>query len=220
MQRTRQEILSILRTKGEQTVRELAAALGLTQMSVRLHLAVLQRDDLVNAREVHQPVGRPSFSYRLTERADDLFPTGYGLLAERLLGVAEATCGDEVVEALYQGLIDDMERRYRSRLPGGRASLDDRVGALVDQLSDEGFMAEAEQTEDGYLVRACNCPYARLARSHPGLCRAECTFIERALCADDEDVVLDRTGFRLQGDLHCTYRVRRTGPASSERTAS
>lgn len=205
MQRTRQEILSILRSKGERTVRELAAELSLTQMSVRLHLAVLQREDLISAREVHQAVGRPYFTYRLTERADELFPKAYWQLAERLIDAVEMHGGGAAVEALFGGMIEQMEQQYAARLAG--KSLDERVGELVRILSEEGFMAEASPCEDGFALRTCNCPYARVARTHPRLCDAECAFIERALSRQGEQVTLTRTDFRLDGDLHCCYRV-------------
>lgn len=215
MQHTRQEILDILRRRGEQTVRDLAGALDLTQMSVRLHLSVLQRDGLLQARQVHQPVGRPCRVYSLTERADDLFPKAYWQLAERLLDAVEQRGGSTAVERLLDGVIEGMELRYADRLRG--KSLDERVETLVAILCDEGFMADAERQDDGFLVRANNCPYARVARSHPTLCGAECAFICRCLEGGADSVAVERTRFRLDGDSCCCYRVRLldSPPASS-----
>ena len=206
MQRTRKEILSILRTRGERTVRELANELGLTQMSVRLHLDILRRDALITSREVHQAVGRPYFAFCLTEKADELFPKAYLQLAEGLIDAAEARGGQAAVVALFDGVIDNMERKHASRLVG--KSLDGRVRELVEILSEEGFMADARSLDDGFLLRTCNCPYGRVARSHPTLCRSECNFIARVLAADDGTITVERTDFRLAGDLHCSYRVR------------
>jgi predicted ArsR family transcriptional regulator len=209
MQRTRQEILELLRRKGELTVRDLAQELELTQMSVRLHLSVLARDGLLKARQVHQPVGRPYFAYTLTERADDLFPKAYWRLAERLLDAVEQRCGAGAVEQVLDGVIEGMEARYADRLSG--KSLEARVETLVAILCEEGFMAESESAEGGFVVRANNCPYARVARSHPDLCGAECSFICRCLTGDDANVAVERTMFRLDGDACCSYSVQRLG---------
>ena len=206
MQRTRQAILSILRTRGERTVRELADELSLTLMSVRMHLKVLQRDQLIESRKVRQAIGRPYFAFRLTEKADELFPKAYWQLAERLINATAARGGQAAVDALFDGVIDEMERKHASRLAG--RTLDGRVQELVAILSEEGFMADAKPTFDGFILRTCNCPYGMVARSHPTMCRSECAFIARVLAADDGTITVERTDFRLAGDLHCSYRVR------------
>ena len=61
MQTTRQEILEILKEERQATVEDLATRLGLTPMTIRHHLNVLQAQNLVEASKVRrsQRVGRP-----------------------------------------------------------------------------------------------------------------------------------------------------------------
>ena len=51
MQATRQEILDYLRRRGQATVRDLGAHLGLTATGIRQHLTVLERDGMIEAHE-------------------------------------------------------------------------------------------------------------------------------------------------------------------------
>ncbi|HEY5640138.1 MAG TPA: helix-turn-helix domain-containing protein, partial [Dehalococcoidia bacterium] len=80
MQTTRQQILDYLRRHGRGTVKELGQLLGLTSTGIRQHLTVLERDNLVEAREERGRVGRPTLVYSITETADDLFPKAYDQL--------------------------------------------------------------------------------------------------------------------------------------------
>ncbi|TAK25965.1 MAG: ArsR family transcriptional regulator [Chloroflexota bacterium] len=200
MQHTRQEIVSLLREKGERTVRELAGILGLTQMSVRLHLTVLQREGMVSSREVHQPIGRPYFAYSLTEQAEDLFPKAYWRLADRLLSAVQAAGQSERIVETY---VDDLTRRYRYRFEGREPA--ERVRVLADVLTEEGLTPRIEQDGADHIIRACNCPYDRVARVHPDVCDAETSFIGRSL-GDAFDV--KRESSRLDGSHQCVYRLR------------
>ncbi|HEX2922718.1 MAG TPA: winged helix-turn-helix transcriptional regulator, partial [Chloroflexota bacterium] len=85
MQRTRRQILDILKRRGRATLEELSKEVALSPVTVRVHLSVLQRDDLVSVEEVRGKVGRPYFVYSLTEDAEELFPKRYHALANRLL---------------------------------------------------------------------------------------------------------------------------------------
>jgi predicted ArsR family transcriptional regulator len=209
MQRTRQEILRILQAKGEQTVRELAEVLGLTPMSVRLHLSVLQRDSLVASREVHQAVGRPHFVYRLTERAEECFPKQYAQLAERMIAVVAARGGPAAVKDFIDDVIAGQAANYAARV--ANLPLPGRVAELSAILSEEGFMADWEECDGEYRIRLNNCPYAQVARNHPEICCSELSLAEQLMRGGDASASLEREKFRLQGDACCVYRIRRTG---------
>ncbi len=56
---TRQQILLLLRRKGPMTAGELSDDLGIGSVGVRQHLALLERDGLVQISGVRRSVGRP-----------------------------------------------------------------------------------------------------------------------------------------------------------------
>jgi predicted ArsR family transcriptional regulator len=200
MQGTRQAVVELLRQRTEGSVRELATALGLTQMSVRLHLAALTREGFVTSREIHRPIGRPSHCFRLTEKASDLFPRSYARLADLVFAAATAS-GQE--ESLRAALIDELMRRHGAQLAGG--SLEARVEALAEILAREGFTPSVEADGQGLLLRTGHCPYEGVAARHGCLCDAECGFISLALGGD---VLVERVEFRRGGDRDCSYRLR------------
>ncbi|HUE75880.1 MAG TPA: winged helix-turn-helix transcriptional regulator [Chloroflexota bacterium] len=207
MQRTRQEILRLLQLKGEQTVRELAEALGLTPMSVRLHLSVLLRDSLVASREVHQAVGRPHFLYRLTEQAEECFPKQYAQLAERMIAAVAARGGQAAVQDLIDDVIQGQAENYAARMVN--LPLPGRVAELAAILSEEGFMADWEERDGEYRIRLNNCPYAQVARNHAEICCSELALAEQLMDDGQAGTSLEREKFRLQGDTCCVYRIRR-----------
>src|SRR3990172_8856722 len=64
---TREALLRTLKMRGEADVVTLSAALSVSSVGVRQHLASLQGASLVEARLARRPVGRPATLYRLTE---------------------------------------------------------------------------------------------------------------------------------------------------------
>src|SRR3989337_651693 len=84
-QSTKGQILAFLKRNGGSTVDDLASALGLAGMTVRQHLTMLERDDLVASRKVRRPPGRPHYVYTLTPRGHGTFPRRYDHLAQMML---------------------------------------------------------------------------------------------------------------------------------------
>ena len=78
--------METLKTRGPSTLDELARSIGLVAPTVRVHLSVLQWDNLVTAEEVRGRVGRPHFLYSLTDDALDLdLARQHGSRPERVL---------------------------------------------------------------------------------------------------------------------------------------
>ena len=204
MHKSRAEILNILKRRDEATLEELAAELRLAPITVRSHVAVLQRDGLVAVKEVRGRVGRPHYVFTLTEQAHDLFPQSYDVLANRLLEAVEAAEGLEGVARLLARLA---ERWAAERAPQvATRSLAERVAAVTRLRDEEGAMARWEAFDGGYLLYQGNCPTYRVARRYPQVCRAELTYLTILL---DAEVV--RLECQLDGRGQCTYLIRESG---------
>ncbi len=200
MQNTRQRILEILREERQATVEDLARRLGLTPMTIRHHLNVLQAQNLVVASQVRRStrVGRPRLVYTLTETADDLFPQNHGLLANYLL--------DEIKEMLPEQEVRAMFRRIAARLaseappPEPDQSFEERLRQVAEFLERQGFLTRWERTEDGYVLTNVNCPYRQVSRRHrePCLMDAELLFLLMG-------VTPQPLGGKGAGDAPCRY---------------
>ncbi|MDQ2995979.1 MAG: ArsR family transcriptional regulator, partial [Chloroflexota bacterium] len=92
---TREQILALLRRHGNMTAAELSDALGIGAVGVRQHLALLDRDGLVQTTGVRRGVGRPSHLYALTNAAEALFPKRYDRMAMDALAFVAACGGSE-----------------------------------------------------------------------------------------------------------------------------
>src|SRR4051794_26431114 len=97
---TRGRTILLLR-RGNRTVTELAAALGLTDNAVRTHLTALERDGLVRPSGTRPGLRKPHITYDLTPAAGRLFPRVYQPLLHHLLEVLkERIPAEELEEAL------------------------------------------------------------------------------------------------------------------------
>ena len=201
MQKTRRQILDILKRKGTATLDELAREIGLSAVTIRAHLSVLERDDLVTSDEVRGKVGRPHFVYTLTTRAQDQFPVSYHWWP------TASWRHSEPLRARSRC------RRWCSRSPtAGRPSglrrvtgreLEQRVAEVVAIRNEEGAMAEWERVDGAILIHQHNCPASQIACHHPEVCQAELEYLSRLLGA-----VVERDSSIRGGDAFCSYRIR------------
>ncbi len=203
---TRRRILEELKKTGGLTCKELAETLGITSMGVRRHLMMLQRDGLVQYDSVRRGLGRPSYVYRLTDLAEELFPKNYGQLANELLTYLQVLDGEEKVQALFEQRAQRRLRNAQSRLRG--LPWPDKVRELVALLVEEGYLAEMEQVdEDTILLREYNCAIRQVAQRFGHACSTELEFIRNLL----PEAEVTREYHIVSGDTFCGYRiVRRT----------
>jgi predicted ArsR family transcriptional regulator len=162
---TRGRVTTLLR-HGDRTVEELAQALGLTDNAVRAHLTTLERDGLVRQAGLRRGTSKPAYAYTLTPAAERLFPKAYGTLLRILL--------DVLLERLPSSAVDDAVREVGHRVAAGQTvpngELRDRVDRALAMLGELGGLAEAEEREDGFIIRGASCPLAAAVPGHPEVC--------------------------------------------------
>ncbi len=209
--KTRRAILDTLKREGAQDSDSLARRFGLTPMAVRLQLERLSRDRLVSCKTVRRPRGRPAFLWRLTRKADAIFPDAHAELTVGLIDSARKAFGPSGFRRLLDARARGQAALYRKRLPPGSASPARKVAALARLRSREGYMAECRRARDGTLLLSENhCPICVAATACPGLCQAELAVFRKAL---GPQVSVERTEHILAGDRRCTYRIAVKRPA-------
>lgn len=163
---TRGQIITLL-LRSSRTVDELAQALGLTDNAVRVHLATLERDGMVQQRGVRRGSGKPAYVYVLTPEAEQLFPKAYGPVLQHLLGILSERLPSGEVETLLR----DVGRRIASgwNIPPGDLRV--RLEGALEVLNELGGMAELETCDDHYCIRSFSCPLAAVVPGHPEVCR-------------------------------------------------
>jgi len=214
MQKTRSEILNILKRSHKATLEELAVALKLAPITVRAHIAILERDGLITAEEVRGKVGRPYYLYSLTEQAQALFPQNYDTLLNRVMDSLSALEGQAKVNQLMEYIASRWAAERAERVSG--KGLAERVREVTAIRQEEGAMAEQEKVPEGYMLLQHNCPAHNVATSHPEICDAERQYLNRLLGVD-----VTRVEWMANGQARCAYLIReRNSTTLPQRTNS
>jgi len=206
--RSRRAILELLKWHGPQDARTLAGRLEISAMAVRQHLYSLADDRLVTSDEEPRPMGRPAKLWRLTPAADELFPNAHAELTVSLIQSMRETFGERGVDRLIAARTRSQIEAYRAQVGDG-GSLRERLAALANLRTREGYMAEVKEETDGALLLIENhCPICAAARACTNLCAGELRVFQQVLGAG---VIVERVDHILAGARRCAYRVKARG---------
>ncbi len=200
MEGTRWAVLNALKVWGRATVNQLADSVGVKPITVRHHLKTLSAEGLITAEAERQHVGRPRHVYTLTEEAQSLFPHKYHMLAERLLEQLKDALPPEMVETLLDQIAVAIAQDIGPKLE--QLSLEERLAAVAQILSSEGYMARWERDAGAIRVIEHHCPYYLISRDHPEICRIGETLMRTVLHAE-----VAKDSCLIDGDECCTFRI-------------
>ena len=167
-------MVTLLRRTGR-TVEEFAHALGLTNNGVRVHLATLERDGLVQQQGTvsRGGGGKPVYVYELTPEAEALFPKAYSPVLRRLLDIMAERLGSEETEALLRAV----GRRIAGERIVPESGLRARLEAAVGVLNELGGLAELEECDGAFIIQGYSCPLSAVSSDHPEVCRMAETLV-------------------------------------------
>lgn len=198
----KRRIVDVLKRRAH-TGPELAERFGLTTEAVRQHLNDLADLGLVrSAPRQARGAGRPPVEWSLSDLAAELFPDRHGDLTVSLIDSIRSTVGEEGLEAIVAARTEAQVTDYRDRLQ----DRPDRLDGLAEIRSDEGYMAEVVEAEDGRgkLLVEHHCPICEAAKTCQGLCRAELDLFQAVLGPGQH---VTREQHLLSGDERCVYRI-------------
>jgi len=201
IQDTRWGILRHLREQGQASAQELSKVLGMSPVSIHYHLNVLQREGLVEPQAVRRNVGRPHYVYSLRDSARELFPQSYHRLADRLLDELKSQMNEQEILALFARIASDIAAEHISTLEG--KTLEQKLGALVELLGKEGFLARVDKVGEQFRLTQSGCPYHYVVERHPEVCQLDLNLISATLMTP-----VEREGCVLHGDDVCTFVVK------------
>ena len=145
-------LLDALKRHGGATAARLAAELGLNVETVRDHLKALLAHGLISReRAAVRRRGRPEVVYGLTAEAEALFPRREGEILSELAAHLKATGRESILREFFERYVGSRREEALARVAGleGRARLDE-VARILSEL---GFMAAVEETEQGPRLR-------------------------------------------------------------------
>ena len=198
-------ILDHLKRRGPSEAQGIASVLKVTPMAVRQHLYALEDEGLVSfaAAPRHGERGRPSKLWRAEAAADALFADAHAELSVELIGNIRQVFGERGLDKLIAKRTQQQIAAYRADLASA-TTLKEKVKRLARLRSEAGYMAEAVQDGDGFLLIENHCPICRAATACTGLCRQELDVFRAAL---GREIVIKRTDHILAGARRCAYSI-------------
>jgi predicted ArsR family transcriptional regulator len=199
-------LLYALKSRGPLGTRDLARALGITEVGVRQHLIKLHREGQVAFDDQPGEVGRPKRIWRLTPKGHARFPDTHGDLTVSLIEGIRSVFGAAGLDRLIQARQEAMVANYRQALEA-YPDLADRVDVLARLRTVEGYMATFEmQTDGSCLLIENHCPICAAAKACQGFCRSELELFQAAF---GDGVSVTRQEHLLSEGRRCVYRIAR-----------
>lgn len=218
MERTRDELVRLLAERGECSVAELAAEIGVSGGSVRRHLDLLVTEGMLVSRLERQARGRPSARYALSARAEERTSAEhYQRLLARLspalqslpAAEIEGRSGADLVDRLFDQVAHAIADEHRAQVDG--RTLSERVTQTLRVLSSEGILHDVEDAGEFFRLRNSGCPFRSTAAETHACCSADRRAIELLLRAPVEQVTTVAAGGH-----ECEYLVRKEdGPGTA-----
>lgn len=201
---TRERILFLLKKKGPLSIDDLSRQMGITPMGIRQHLISLERKGFVDYISRRYGVGRPAFLYKLTDKADDLFPKVYHKFILSTLKDLEKNEGRDKIEEVFKWRMERILKDKKEAL-ADKKSLQDRVYALKDLLESDGYLVDIDMDDNNYILREFNCPIAKVALEFREACKYELQIYRELLRKD-----VMRQECMAEGSPSCTYVIPKT----------
>ena len=158
-------ILGRLR-RGDFTVAQLAEDVGLTRNGVRLHLARLEREGLIERVGSARGVSKSSRLYGLSALGRLVYSRAYGILLRGLV--------EELVTSPHGLDAQDLFAAVARRLAAGRATPgadpDTRLLDTLELLRELGGDPAVQDAPAGPRITLEHCPLADLSAAHPEIC--------------------------------------------------
>ena len=164
---SRGKILQLLR-RAQQSVNDLARALGLTDNAVRANLARLERDGFVQQAGSRASARKPESVYDITPEAERSFAKAYAPALASVLAVMEAGVDEKKLDLQLR---EAGRRLAAPHLPSlARLNPQQRAQKTLQILEDLGGLAELEDRDGQLYVRGFGCPFSQVVAAHPKLC--------------------------------------------------
>ncbi|WP_018899007.1 transcriptional regulator [Rhizobium sp. 2MFCol3.1] len=195
-------ILMLLKTEGPQLLSAIGDALSISGEAARQQLAKMADEGLVEPVSAPAPGrGRPRQLWHLTPSGNARFPDRHAELTATLLATMVQSLGPQALDTVIAARETETLARYRSEITA--EDLPTRVRQLAGIRTDEGYMADSWQEEDGSLLLIENhCPICAAATACAGFCRSELETFRSILGAD-----VEREEHILHGARRCAYRI-------------
>ncbi|UCD23616.1 MAG: HTH domain-containing protein [Gemmatimonadota bacterium] len=196
----RGDILLKLKKAQPATAKELADVFGISANAIRRHLKELEAEGLVVYGREQRGTGAPTYTYRLSENGEALFPKQYSEALRHALTFIAQNSGREKVREMFAERFRNYSEQLRTELVD--ATLEEKVEAVVKLLSQQGFMAAWSDESGEVRLAQHNCAVRDAAEQFPEICAAEADFLREILESE-----IKRDSYIPEGCNSCQYSI-------------
>lgn len=193
----------IIKKHGPLPLKKIAEQLRISTEGARFALLKLANEGLVKSTTMSQGRGRPQQIWSLTELGNTRFPDAHAELTARLISLMRETIGEEGLQTVIKANELQGIKKYTEEMHG-LTELESRVKKLAEIRDAEGYMAEYQKDEYGFLLIENHCPICTAARACQGFCSSELNTFRIVL---GDNVKIERIDHILQGARRCAYRI-------------
>ncbi|WP_422409820.1 MULTISPECIES: helix-turn-helix transcriptional regulator [unclassified Endozoicomonas] len=202
-EKAQNKILQLLKTQGAKTAVELGKTLDITSMGARQHLERMEKEGLVSSEEVSKGVGRPKKLWQLTEKSQSHFPDRHDQLTVDMLISIKNVFGEQGLDELIEDRSKETGRQYHKALDSHK-DLEGKIKALAKVRSREGYMADYEATDVGFIFYENHCPICSAAKACQGFCQSELKVFAELF---EGMARVERLEHILRGARRCAYSI-------------
>lgn len=198
------KVLFCIKTKGPISTSVIANDLNMTGEAARQHIQKLTSMGLVEGAQClsQTGAGRPRQNWVLTELGHQRFPDTHAQLALQLIDSVRTIFGDDGLEKLIHQREVESREKYIARCEN--LPLAERLAALVEVRSEEGYMAKVEQEGEDWLFIENHCPICAAATACQNFCRSELALFQEVI---GNEASIEREQYLLEGAGRCVYRI-------------
>lgn len=179
------------------SVKELSQQIKLSYMGTKEICLDLHKSGYLSTWRRPVPRGRPEMLYRLTRKADELFPRGNNTPMLHMLDAAARLFGATSPGKLLLAWYQDLEKQGAARVKG--TSLEERMKWLARWRDATGHFASVEPGEPPVLVERHH-PMQDILEAHPEAVTMEENMIGRLLATE-----VRREEKRLDGSVEWRF---------------
>ncbi|HSI83660.1 MAG: helix-turn-helix transcriptional regulator [Candidatus Methylacidiphilales bacterium] len=194
------QILTEIKRSQGLSVSELCDRMNLSYMGVKQHCVALEKDGYLDTWRRPKGMGRPEKAYRLTELAQEFFPTEYTNFTLEILNSITQVYGEAAPEKILYQIYQNQNAEVRMKVTG--TNLEEKARSLAALRESEGYMSEYYFNPDTqqHQIIEYNSPVLAIADRYKIMHRLEQTMFETVL-----SVPVSRNAERISGLYKCVF---------------
>ena len=175
-------VIGLLKKSTGMSVAELARELKMSYMGVKQHCVELEKKGFLDTWRRPKQIGRPEKTYRLTEKASDLFPDAGCSVTLEILKDVQSIYGPNAPDKLLFSYFGRRTDFYTKKVKG--ETVTERALAFAKLRESEGYISDVSlEGDDGFSIIEHHNPLEKIASKYPSVVRMEETLFSRVLQA-------------------------------------